>query len=46
MLATVEQIMEKSQVLKEVVNNGEIGIVGGMYDIESGHVKFFSDPGT
>ena len=44
--ATVAQIMEKSQVLKEMVNNGEIGIVGGMYDIESGRVKFFSDPGT
>jgi carbonic anhydrase len=26
--------------------NGEIGIVGGMYDIETGHVKFFSDAGN
>jgi len=42
--ATVQQIMQKSQVLKEMIDNGEIGITGGMYDIESGQVKFF--PGT
>jgi len=41
-LATVAQIMEKSHVLKEMVDNGEIDIAGGMYDIESGHVEFFS----
>jgi len=45
-LATVTQIMEKSQVLKEMIDNGEIGIAGGMYDIESGHVEFFPGPGT
>lgn len=39
--ATVEQITQNSQVLKEMIDNGEIGIVGGMYDIESGHVEFF-----
>lgn len=42
--ATVDQIMQKSHVLKEMIDNGEIGIAGGMYDIESGHVEFF--PGT
>lgn len=42
--ATVNQIMQKSHVLKEMIDNGEIGIAGGMYDIESGHVEFF--PGT
>ena len=42
--ATVNQIMQKSHVLKEMIDNDEIGIAGGMYDIESGHVEFF--PGT
>jgi len=43
--ATVSQIMGTSKVLKEMLDNGEIGIVGGMYDIESGHVRFFSGQG-
>jgi carbonic anhydrase len=42
---TVAQIMEKSQVLKTMIDNGEIGITGGMYDIESGHVEFFPGSG-
>lgn len=45
-LATVTQIMEKSQVLKEMIDNGKIGIAGGMYDIESGHVEFFPGSGA
>jgi len=44
--ATVEQIMQKSKVLKEMIDNGEIGIAGGMYDIKSGHVEFFPGTGT
>lgn len=39
--ATVEQVMQNSQVLKQMIDSGEIGIVGGMYDIKSGHVEFF-----
>ena len=42
----VDQILEKSHVLKEMAANGEIGIVGGMYDIETGHVIFFSNAGS
>ncbi len=42
----VDQILEKSHVLKEMAANGEIGIVGGMYDIETGQVDFFSDAGS
>ena len=40
---TVEKIRSKSPLLKEMEKNGEIGIVGGMYDIETGKVKFYSD---
>lgn len=37
----VEEIMNNSPILKEMVDNGEIGIVGGMYDISTGKVDFF-----
>lgn len=40
---TVEQISSKSLLLDAMVKNGEIGIVGAMYDIETGKVKFFTD---
>lgn len=42
----VDQILEKSDVLKEMIDNGEIGIAGGMYDIESGLVEFFPGVGA
>ena len=38
---TVEKIRSKSPLLKDMEKNGEIGIVGGMYDIETGKVKFY-----
>ena len=40
---TVEQIRSKSPLLDAMVKSGEIGIVGAMYDIETGKVKFYSD---
>jgi carbonic anhydrase len=40
---TVEQIRSKSPLLDAMVKSGEIGIVGGMYDIETGKVKFYSE---
>jgi len=43
--ATVDQIIQKSHVLREMICVGEIGIVGGMYDIESGQVIFFPGRG-
>ncbi|MGZ8193285.1 MAG: bifunctional SulP family inorganic anion transporter/carbonic anhydrase [Methylobacter sp.] len=39
---TVEQIRSKSPLLDTMEKNGEIGIVGGMYDIETGKVTFYS----
>ena len=38
---TMKEIMGRSEVLAEMVNNGEIKIVGGMYDISSGEVSFY-----
>jgi carbonic anhydrase len=37
---TIEAIQEQSPVLKEMLEKGEIGIAGGMYDVETGEVTF------
>ncbi len=42
-LLAVEQIRTQSAVLDELVRSGDIDIVGGIYDIETGKVKFFTD---
>lgn len=36
----IEDIRKKSEVLKEMEDNGEIAIVGAMYDISNGKVTF------
>lgn len=38
---TIDNIRSRSEVLKEMEDNGEIQIVGGMYDIETGKVLFY-----
>ncbi len=38
---TIDRIMAESSVLAEMVGNGEIKIVGGMYDIHTGAVNFY-----
>lgn len=38
---TIERILDESEVLAEMQNNGEIKIIGGMYDIHSGAVTFY-----
>jgi carbonic anhydrase len=38
--ATIEAIREKSEVLAEMEQAGEISIVGAMYDVASGEVRF------
>ena len=38
---TMENIREKSPVLKEMEDNGEIKIIGAMYDIKDGSVTFY-----
>lgn len=40
---TVKSIMERSPILKEMILNGEIGIVGGIHDITTGNVSFFPE---
>ncbi|WP_242120832.1 carbonic anhydrase family protein [Aestuariivivens sediminicola] len=38
---TIERIHEESPILSEMEKNGEIKIIGGMYDIKSGAVTFY-----
>lgn len=40
---TVKAIMERSPILKEMIEKGEIGIVGGCHDISTGEVEFYED---
>jgi carbonic anhydrase len=39
----VNEILERSVILKEMAERGEIGLIGGMYDVASGQVEFYED---
>ena len=39
----VKNIIERSFILEQMVENGEIGVVGAMYNIETGKVEFYDD---
>ena len=39
---TLNDIREKSTILKEMESNGELIIIGGMYDIANGKVTFYA----
>ena len=40
---TVKLIMERSTILKELIDSGTIGIIGGMHNIATGEVTFYPD---
>lgn len=40
---TVKSIMERSPILKEMIESGQIGIIGGTHDIATGEVQFYTD---
>jgi carbonic anhydrase len=39
---TVRAIMERSSILSEMIKSGEVGLVGGMYNVETGQVEFYN----
>jgi carbonic anhydrase len=39
----MQQIREGSPILREMLDKGEIGLVGGMYDVSTGKVQFFNN---
>jgi carbonic anhydrase len=40
---SVKNIIERSYVLEQMIENGEVGIVGAMHNIETGGVVFYDD---
>jgi carbonic anhydrase len=40
---SVKSIMERSTILKEMIETGQIGIIGGMHDITSGEVVYYPE---
>ncbi len=40
---TVSVIRQKSTILNDMIEKGEIGICGAMYDVETGNVDFYED---
>lgn len=39
----LKEIRERSPILREMIDKGEIGIVGGMYDLKTGKVQFYEN---
>jgi carbonic anhydrase len=37
---TIERIRQRSSILREMVDDGAIGLAGAMYDVRSGHITF------
>lgn len=40
---SVKSIIERSFIIEQMVEKGEIGVVGAMYNIETGKVEFYDD---
>lgn len=40
---TVKSIIQRSFILEQMIENGEIGIIGAMYNIETGMVEFYHE---
>ena len=39
----VEGVIERSMVLRVMIEHGQVGLIGGMYDVTTGAVQFFDD---
>lgn len=42
---TIEKLMADSEALSKLVEEGKVGIVGGLYDVKTGRVQFFGARG-
>ena len=40
---SVKSIIERSFIIEQLVENGDIGVVGAMYNIDTGKVEFYHD---
>lgn len=41
---SIQQVTERSTILREMLNENQIVIIGGSYDVDSGQVNFFDKP--
>jgi len=39
---TVQKVKEQSEILREMEASGQIKIIGGLYDLDTGHVTFYN----
>jgi carbonic anhydrase len=39
----MQQVRQRSPILREMLDQGQIGLVGGMYDLSTGEVHFFKN---
>lgn len=39
----VKAVVERSYILEKMLEDGEIGVVGGMHDLDTGEVEFYPD---
>ena len=42
----IKAIRQRSPILRGMLDRGEIGLVGGRYDLSTGKVRFFDQPIT
>jgi carbonic anhydrase len=40
---TVQAILDRSPILSEMIQSGQLGIIGGIHDISTGEVTFYSE---
>jgi carbonic anhydrase len=40
----MRQVRERSPILREMLDKGQIGLVGGIYDLSTGRIHFFDWP--
>ncbi len=40
---SINKIMEQSSIIKQLVEEGKVGIVGAMYDVSTGRVSFYEN---
>ena len=38
---TMQKLRDRSVLLREMIDKGEIGLVGAMYDVSTGNVTFY-----
>jgi carbonic anhydrase len=37
----MQQVREHSPILREMIDQGRVGLVGGMYELSTGKIQFF-----